>query len=157
MIDDQDQMAPLDKLFQMIRFTIVAGLLGVALYFFGPLVTSSWDRKPDDAKVRNVVSAHALANVRNNGPSILNQAYPLAFGKLSYVDTELVGVGANGSGYRATIRLHYQNLLNRPHYLELAFEYDTQGGYLGSQFVKHTNIIAPKEFTLDTLVHYTQD
>ena len=81
-----------------------------------------------EAQLRKKVGDDALANVQRNGSHILNQAYPLAFGKLSYSNAELVGVGASDGGYIATVRLNYLNLFNRPHYLEIAFNHDSQGG-----------------------------
>lgn len=164
--DNMTQPSQMDKLIATIRFAIIAALMGAAVYFFGPTLLKKWNESQTASKnggdaeaqlrkeeeLRKKIGDDALANVQRNGSHILNEAYPFAFGKLSYRNAELLGVGANDGGYVATVRLNYLNLFNRPHYLEIGFGHDSQGGYRSSRFVKHTDIIAPKELTLGTLL-----
>ncbi len=155
----------MDKLIGTVRFFILAAVLGTALYLFGPDLLQRWNnirpgqnawnsegRARNENELKEHIGNAALADVDLHGAEILNQAYPLAFGQLTYKKAELVGVGTSDGGYTATVRLHYQNLLRSPHYLEIAYGYDSQAGYRSSQFAKHTDIIAPKELTLGTLM-----
>ena len=110
-----------------------------------------------DAERRRTLSRQALAYVERNGSHILNYAYPLALELLTYKNAKLLGVGSSRGGYTATVRLNYLNIFDSPHYLEIAFNYDSQGGYRSWRFVGHSDIIAPKELTVGTLMKFVKE
>lgn len=108
-----------------------------------------------DQGIRRRIGQRALSVVQRNGGNILNKAYPMAFGKLRFTRAELMGVGDSGSGYVATVRLNYKNLLNRNHYLAVAFEFDSRGGYRGNRVVDYSDSIAPGEITVGRMMKMT--
>ena len=110
------------------------------------------DRSIKELNLRNKLGENALATVRENPIQILNMAYPMAANRLKYTSAKLIGTGSYDGGYKTTVRLNYKNLFRKSHYLELKFDYDSNGGYRGWKFVNHSDVIAPKELTLGTLL-----
>lgn len=105
-----------------------------------------------DSEIRSRVEKTALQVVQRNGTQILNKAYPMAFSRLKYTSANLVGTGKSGNGYVTTIRLNYRNLLRQRHYLDITFDFDSGGGYLSNRIVNHSDVVAPGELTLGSLM-----
>ena len=80
----------------------------------------------------------------------------MAFSRLKYTSASLIGTGKSGSGYVATVRLNYRNLLGQRHYLDIAFDFDPQGGYRSNRIVNHSDVVAPGELTLGSLMRLAE-
>lgn len=105
-----------------------------------------------ESKLRQKLSQDALKIVQNSFNQILAEAYPLAMNKLKYISSKLIGSSSVNNGFIATVRLNYKNLFKRSHYLDLQFNYDNNGGYRSWKFVNHSDMIAPKELTVGSLL-----
>jgi hypothetical protein len=92
-----------------------------------------------------------LSIVERKAGQILNSAYPLTFNALSYQSAEARGVKKAEGAYIATIRLNYLNLLDKPHYLDIAFSYGESGESQEWRIVEFSDFIAPNKLTVETL------
>ena len=109
-----------------------------------------------DSDRRDSVARRAVMFVSRNGSAILTEAYPLALGQLKFAGADLEGVAGEGDGYIATVRLKYRNLFRQAQYLDIAFDYDTQGGYRSWRYTAHSDVLAPKEITVGTLLELSK-
>lgn len=109
-------------------------------------------RVKSENELRNNIGKRSLIMVKNNYKEILNHAYPLAFGELTCKDVSLTGIGSHEDGYYTTIRIDYLNMIGKSHFIELQFDHDDKGGYRSWKFINHSDIIAPKELTVSTLL-----
>jgi multidrug efflux pump subunit AcrA (membrane-fusion protein) len=109
-------------------------------------------RDQEIAETKGRVAEYALRFVRRNSQEILSQAYPMAMQQLRYDSAELMGSSGSSSGFQARVRLNYRNLFNQRHYLEIGFDFDDQGDYRSSRVVNHSDVVAPGELTLASLM-----
>lgn len=113
-------------------------------------------KKEQESLLSREAENKSLSIVERKGSEILDLAYPLAFGRLVYKSAESRGVTKTNDAYTATIRLHYLNLLNTPHYLDMAFTYSEKGEFVASEFGDYSDFIAPGKLTLATLFQLTR-
>jgi hypothetical protein len=86
---------------------------------------------------------YAMRITSANGQKILNVAWPISFGMLTYQSAEFIDSRENSNGYEVVTRIYYLNILKRMHYLELAFQYDHDGRETGIEISDYSDIIGP--------------
>ena len=109
-------------------------------------------KKQQEVAVRNEVEKRSLAVVERKGSQILASAYPLAMNALQYQSADPRGVKKIDTGYVATIRLNYLNLLGSPHFLDIAFNYNENGESQEWKIVEFSDFIAPNKLTVEALI-----
>jgi hypothetical protein len=108
-------------------------------------------KKQQETELRRQVERKSLSIVERKAGQILNSAYPLAFDLLKFQDADARGVKKAEGAYVATIRLNYLNLLNMPHYLDIAFNYGENGESQEWIIVDFSDFITPNKLTVETL------
>jgi hypothetical protein len=108
----------------------------------------------DIEKNRNNLKNHSIAYVSENRLDILNYAYPLAFRKLRPKKILHLSTAKTENGFVSIIMLRYLNLFKKEHYIEITFDYDSKGNYRSWEFTKHSDIVAPKVLTIESLFNF---
>ncbi|MBM9519997.1 hypothetical protein JWG39_09225 [Desulforhopalus vacuolatus] len=109
--------------------------------------------------MKDAVTLKSMYITERESGYILQTAYPLAgiFGELVYRNAILVSSKDNGSGYAVTTKLNYLNLLDQYQYVKITFYYDYQGNGDDWEFSGHSDIIAPRQLTVTTLLQFLKN
>lgn len=89
----------------------------------------------------------AVRLTEERGQEILDIAWPLALGGLTYKQTDFVDSQTTESGYEVKTKIRYLNLVNFEHYLELTFFYNAQAEETGIKLSDYSDIIGPAKIS----------
>jgi hypothetical protein len=123
-------------------------LLGSAVFFVHRSMDQDLPRiqekgKEHEQEPKQQVAADALAHVRRSGQAIIQRAYPLAIGGVTYNNGNVEGIARRDDGYEATVRLNYSNALGAAYFLEVLVSYDWTGNFRSWRIGRYNDPFPP--------------